>query len=111
VLEGCYRGLRLDALSLDDRYLFLACLIPRLEGHDGLRVARLANWLVRSGMTDADRVTGWADELAPASEVSGGLILARAPLVSDLRTEWRTVVREAREGGRKPRESDFPSTT
>jgi hypothetical protein len=101
VVEGWYHDLSLGALDDDDRYIFLAWLIPRLEGNDSLRIARLANWLVRSGLAEPDRLTGWAEELARWSEASGALRAARTHLVSDLRAEWKTVLRESRERGRR----------
>ena len=101
VVEGWHHELPLHALDDDDRYTFLAWLIPRLEGNDSLRIARLANWLVRSGLAEPDRLTGWAEELAQWSEASGALRSARTHLVSDLRAEWKTVLRESRERGRK----------
>jgi len=109
VVEGWYAGLPLAEVAEDDRYRFVAWLVPRLEGGDGVNVARLATWLVRCGLTDADRLGGWADDLAPWADVPAAVRAARAPVVAGLRAEWKTVVREAREGARKTREPGSPS--
>ena len=71
-----------------------AFCIPRLEEHDSVKVGRLASWLVRMGMSDPDRLSGWAEQLEPDQPVPDAIKLARVTLVSDLRAEWRTVLRE-----------------
>ena len=96
LVEGWARGLSLSVLSGDERHLFLAWLIPRLEGDDAVRVARLASWLVREGLTEPDRVTGWACELARFVDVGLGMIGRRERLTSALRVEWKAALRDAR---------------
>lgn len=110
VVEGWTRGLSLSVLSLNDRYLFLAWLIPRLEGDDSVRVARLASWLVRGGLSDPDRIAGWAGELARFVDVDPGSIGRRERLVSALRGEWKAVLRDARARPGKTAKPDSPRT-
>jgi len=80
-IQGWTRDLPLAAIPEDDRYAFLSILTPKLEAAEGSNVARLANWLVRCGMNDPERLT---DRVG-------------AKIVGDLQKEWRTVLREARE--------------
>ncbi len=89
--------LALDSLSTNEQYLFLAWTIPRLAGLEAVGIGRLAYWLVRQGMVEPERVTGWAEMIGPAASVSDAIRLARVPLVTELRAEWRTVANEARE--------------
>jgi hypothetical protein len=94
IVAGWTDGLPLDQLEANERRLFLSWLIPRLEEPDGVEIARLASWLVRSGMTDPDRLRDWAECLEPYTTVAPELKLGRAALVGDLRAEWRTLLRE-----------------
>ncbi len=110
IVEAWTHDLPLAMLGENDRWIVVAWLILRLDDHDGPRIARLVSWLVRSGMSDPERVVAWSETLASLIEVPGGLKLARSKLVSELRSEWRTVVREARERGSKTREPGFPTT-
>lgn len=102
-----HRQVWLTAIETTERYQFLAWLIARLDASDSLKILKLANWLLRHGMTDPERVNQWAEELEGLTEVPAALRLARAPMVAELRSEWRTLLREARERGAKTRESGF----
>ena len=93
--------LTLDPLPKEERYLFLAWTIARLSGPAAGTIERLAYWLVRQGMIEPERVTGWADMIGPGASVADAIRLARAALVNDLRAEWRTVVHESRDRPRK----------
>jgi hypothetical protein len=87
--------LSLDALDADDRHRFLAAMILGTDEHDEVRVDGLARWLVRSGVTDADRVGQWPGDVEGAVDVD--LPLRRMEFVSNLRKEIRTRVVEARQ--------------
>ncbi len=108
-VESWSQSVPLGAIAESERYLFLAWLIFGLEGADGARVARLASWLVKSGMTEVERVTGWAEALGHWAEIAVSVRLARADLVAELKAEWKTVLREARERSTKPKEFGSPS--
>ncbi len=95
VLDGITRELALDAIAEDERYAFLAWLILRLEGAEARQLATLARWLVQSGMTDADRLAFWAEEIGERREVSVALKLARTQIISDLRAAWKQTFRTA----------------
>jgi hypothetical protein len=108
LIEGWSQSLPIAQLVETERYVFLDWLIPRLGEHDDLKVARLASWLVRAGLTDPDQVVRWPDELGAWAEIPDSLRQARAALVSALRSEWKTVLREARERTRKTTAGGFP---
>lgn len=108
VVEGWYQSLPLVSLETDEKYLFLARLIPKLDPPDPFRIARLASWLVRSHLSEPDRLTHWAETLTPSTDIPTTLRLSRAPLVADLRSEWKTLLREARERPIKTNVHDSP---
>jgi hypothetical protein len=90
-------GLPLDRLSSDDRHRFVAWVIHDLGPFEAAPVDRLARWLFKMGVRDADRIKGWAEELSGAADVTDGRRIERAVLVNELGREVRALVREARE--------------
>ncbi len=95
IVEGWSRSFTLDALTLDERHLFLAWLIPRMEASESLRVIRLADWLARQRLSDVDRSARWAEELARFIDVDPNLVVRRQRFVSELRAEWKSALRDA----------------
>jgi hypothetical protein len=97
---------RLDLIESDDRYRFVAWLIALWGGGelDKVPVERLATWLFKKGITDADRVkTRWPEELTGLKEVTRGMIDERKDLVKTLCAELKSVARDAKESARKSR--------
>ncbi len=80
-------ALPLGALDPIDRQRFAAALIAGLGALDHSQVARLAEWLVCSGLDDpaSDWLNHWFEILAEISSPDGALRLMRASMVSDLR--------------------------
>lgn len=94
--------LRLGELDTADRYRFVSWFLQRVDEFEPVQIAKLAKWLFDSGLSDVDRLTRWAEERDEIDAVPATIRLARAPFVSDLRTELKHVIRDARESaGRK----------
>ncbi len=67
-------ALRLELLDLDDRYRFLAWLIKLTNELDNVFIPKLASWLSKVGVTDADRIKSrWAEERVGLVEMSSDL--------------------------------------
>ena len=98
------RGLTeaLAALADLDRHRFLARLILGLDDVEPPPVEPLAKWLQRAGVRDVERLGRWAEELDGLAEVSDQDRIGRMRLVSELKKELATLLREARESP-KPR--------
>ncbi|WP_237722433.1 hypothetical protein [Singulisphaera acidiphila] len=106
---GWKHVLPLGELETSDRYRFVAWFLLRVDEFEPFLIARFAKWIFESGLSDADRLSRWAEELQEMEPVTNAIKLARAPLVSDLRTELRNVIRDARESaGRKSQSPDSP---
>ena len=101
VVEGWTRGLSLEVLTMDERYVFLAWVIR--ERNWRKLGSRLAAWLTRECLNDPDRARHWAEELGRFLDVEPELIARRQRFVSDLRAEWKVAVRGARSCLKKPR--------
>ena len=102
---GCWRIVSawttsplLDPLDTEEKPTFLAWLIPRLEEPDGVEVPRLASWLVRSGMSEPEVLTDWAERLDPTMTIAPAMKLGRVALVGELKAEWKTLLRERASG-------------
>jgi hypothetical protein len=98
IVSGWTTSPLLDSLDTDEKQTFLAWLIPRLEEPDGVEIPRLASWLVRSGMSEPEVLTDWADRLEPAMSIAPAMRLSRAALVGELKAEWKTLLRERASG-------------
>jgi len=96
VLNWIDARLPLADLDPDDRHRFLAHVIVRTEALDSVQLARLCLWLVKSDVTDPDRLGAWADDLpAPPPDA---LRVGRMALVGDLRGELKKTLRDQRGG-------------
>jgi hypothetical protein len=102
-LKTWTRDFPLAQLEPADRNHFLGWLIacfPQLESD---RIARLAHWLFKNGFNDPQCIwaSHWLDDLATIAEVDRSLRHQRARLVSELRGELRTVIRDTADSPRK----------
>ena len=74
-------ALRLELLDLDDRYRFLAWLIKLTNELDNVFIPKLASWLSKVGVTDADRIKSrWAEERVGLVVMSSDLNPARSKM-------------------------------
>lgn len=113
--EACWQGLSawtrelpLGELTAVDRYRFVAWFIRRVETSESYQIARLAKWLVGCGVTDADRVSRWADELEEISPVPESIRLDRLAMAGELRAELKNVIRDMQTPQRKTPAADSP---
>ncbi|MEO6812243.1 MAG: hypothetical protein ABI353_24305, partial [Isosphaeraceae bacterium] len=90
------KALPLSLLDLEDRQKFLAWTVHGLPKIEDAPVERLACWFVQMGVTDADQLAAWADDLSSLVEVPQTLRVERAQLVADLRRAMWLRVQELR---------------
>jgi len=83
--------LPLASLAEDDRYRFVAATLD---------TDRVGKWLVRSELTQLDRITGWANELEGLIDVSSSVIPDRNELAFKLRREMSLVIDDIGESER-----------
>ncbi|MDR3638199.1 MAG: hypothetical protein P4L84_30625, partial [Isosphaeraceae bacterium] len=99
---------RIARLQVRDRYRFLGWLVHLSDEFDEVPIPRLAAWLHRAGVVDADRFDRWPEEVAELVDVSGESRLRRAHLVAELRDELKRVLTDDRERRRIARVADSP---
>ena len=99
VLDWC-KHLPLSSLALDDRYRLVAWVLFKIEDESALDRNQVGKWLVKSDLTELDRVTGWAKELEGLVEIPCHLVKDRAGLAMRLRQEMRRVIDDMRESER-----------
>ncbi len=92
ILDWTRDKLPLSGIHEDDRYRLVAWLIFKLDDPSALDIDRVAYWLVKSGLTELDRITAWHKELDGLSDVSAGLLRDRAGLARKLRGEMGRVI-------------------
>ena len=93
IREWCHQ-LPLSEIAEDDRYRLLAWVIRRLDDPSTLDVNPVGKWLVKSGLTDLNRVTRWYEELGGLIEVSAALVHAREDVVLRLGREMKLVIQD-----------------
>ncbi len=101
VVEGWTRGLSLEVLTMDERYVFLAWVIRRTELAES-QIARLASWLTRQHLNDPDRGASGRRNSGRFLDVEPELISRRQRFVSDLRGVEKCGARRARSCLKKP---------
>jgi len=94
------KELPLAGLAEDDRYRFVAWILFKLEDPATLDTDRVGKWLVRSELTQLDRITGWANELEGLIDVSSSVIPDRNELAFKLRREMSLVIDDIGESER-----------
>jgi hypothetical protein len=90
IKEWKKQSLPLKALSVDDRYRFVAALIATIndyeDGNDNL-LDPLAKWLVEQGVTNVDRIKSWTSDLRMWPDYPEIEEYRRASLCADLRKQ------------------------
>ncbi len=96
LIEQWYQqNLPLNVLNEEEKYRFLAHVIHGISEFDEIRANRLAVWLYRNGVVDANRIQQWIGDLN--QEPENPVHPARLEFVNALHKEIRTLVREERE--------------
>jgi hypothetical protein len=97
ILEWVKGKLPLSGISEDDGYQLVAWVVFQLDDPSALDFDRVAYWLVKSGLTEPERITAWAEELRDMIDVPDSLIRDRQDLAAKLRREMTLVLQDERE--------------